>query len=46
MVTNILTAIAVLFYSVITLLSLVVGYLLYLCIERVLRKWLTMEAKI
>jgi hypothetical protein len=41
MVTNILTAITVLFYSVIAALGLVVGYLVYLIIERVIRKCLT-----
>lgn len=45
MVTNILTAIAVLFYSAIAVLGLIVGYLIYLMIERIVRKWLTMEAK-
>ena len=45
MVSNILTGIAVLLYSVITLLGLIVGYLLYLFLERIVRKWLTIEAK-
>ena len=46
MVSNILTAIAVLFYSVITLSGLIGGYLLYLGLARIVRKWLTIEAKV
>lgn len=46
MVSNILTAIAVLFYSVITLLGLIVGYFLYLGLVWIVKKMLIPEENI